>query len=310
MFCPLNGPALSTAENLAKEHHAGQVPSESHSDPDVLGDPATVAAARLNTIRQFVSDIEVRFRTIATISLKDYPRDYSALLSAAETGDGTAAFLLSKLLQSCKGEPFGVSQAEFDSDISRVEQTHQFKMVIDGEETWIRIDDSDPENLSRMLKHMRRRYEACNDVPLSARESADEWLRTSIKHGAKYDALLSLGKRSDDKGVAREIFMKVWNDGDARALNELALLDANDYTVGTNTLGNVSSYAYLLASTTILARSVEEFGKVGLPSEIFEQLQHKSLALHEHEFIEAISMAKELIDENSNCCVVKLPRSN
>jgi hypothetical protein len=226
---------------------------------------------------------------------------YESLKARAESEDEYAAYYLSTLLDQC-GQAFE-SQEQMNSAIDRMEQTHTIVFPDSDHELHINNPERDIPLMSQGIRDL---FGTCYGITAEQKLESSSWLQRSAE-GGYMPAVAELALNEEDHEIAIRQFTRVWEDGDAEALQVLSQRYYANYQSGVQPTDKIRGYASLYLYARIIeagmgpgtghgeiaGRQVQRIQKV---------LDRATGDMLPHEIDQAIEMARSMIKENDSCC--------
>ena len=229
----------------------------------------------------------------------DLVDSYSMLTAAVDAGDGGAAFRQWELLSYC--DDWLNAEDGLESTVVGIHQEGSY---------------TNPFHASGSLEHFekislaeaaaRRHYGERQELVATHMSTHDDLLMQAMELGNS-QAMKNYGYKAGRTASAVRAFEQAWLSGDLFAIHWLAYLNRYGWTdeMGQITGGPVQTYAYQLLFTTLWELQYLD------PEEIDDSLidrNRRELAADEQLLMpedreRAISMAKQLLKANTNCCM-------
>lgn len=305
-------PHSAVEQGLAKQPARLQV--ESHEDlrsEERSASPDVPLAGSDSTVTYQVSfpdgeQIPITLRAMPFVQaelLSSVTGAYDALASAANAGDGIAAYTLAENLRSCYFDAFQSAEA-LQQAIDDLASTHSYASPL-GHPVGVSPNMDGFVDVQQHAAYLVATYERCRGVSRSRSASWKDWYIKSAESGVLMGALNwanAASKRSSDKLHAHQ---RLWTLGSRVGLGAISVA----YQEGWGELepDPVKAYAYGLLHMALL-RSVytKPNGVVSSyywtrweerpPEQLAKSLTHAQAA-------EAVGLAKRVLRENANCCV-------
>lgn len=223
---------------------------------------------------------------------------YYPLADAANSGSSGAAYLLHKLLRSCRT----TSRTEEELD-SAIEDLYVRRVSPSGTSESPLDDHDSPARVEALL---RVKFERCRNVTEEMTGEAENWLKKSASLGNSL-AKVEYGKilLESDPLLAAEHYRAMWDeDGMAHGAEGLSKLYLSGWPG--QSVDPVLSAAFFLISTEFTLRKYRNDPEHPFADDISSYLTDKRATtlgqLSPHEYYEAIKVAAREIEQNHQCC--------
>ena len=224
---------------------------------------------------------------------------YPRLEARAENGDGQAAYELFRALSFC-GEFEFRTRDKLEAAIERLYQTRTLPSVPAGVPTNM-IDD---ERLGTVETTLRNQFEHCEGVEDDRIAEAEDWLQLAASLG-HVESWHYLGGRSND-AASRSFLESAWLAGDIDAAYQLAAA-YSEYS--DQPADHVRAYAYGYLYRALLEAEYQHHGLLEerpITMRFLERadqwLDAEREQLQPWQIVEAIDMARGLLESNTACC--------
>lgn len=237
-----------------------------------------------------------------------YPlKDYSALRDLAMSGDGDAAVLLSGWLEQCKSEPPPETEDAFNRAMDDIRTTYRVRTFSNGVESYATLANPTEKQIELAVEAARMAREACNDLSIEQRNEADEWLVRGVEAGSTRGHLRLAKLLDASEGIA--LLHEKWEEGDPRALYEMAMILDREYENGNWPDAKPKALAARIVHLSVFDALLAELSdgenlqstSARKQRELFDE-QYSLLLPHQR--VEAIGYAKMLMEASGeNCCI-------
>lgn len=240
----------------------------------------------------------VRISLVSPPKMPPYPqgptaKNYSTLAQLASNGDHGAAFVLSNLLHGCSLAHRTLSELEHAVD--QLYQTHT--IPIPG--STIARTISNPDDLAIHERNLRDEYSRCSGLSLEQIDEADTWLATAADSGNLH-AMMIIGQRllgrRDPKAI--DYLQMAWEGGNLTAASHLGYLYSDSRFEGANP---VTGYAYKYLHDKV-AEALRRQTEADYGGSRNTKTSPSGFGLSPREMEEAITLAKDILRGNRNCC--------
>ncbi len=222
------------------------------------------------------------------------------LKQKANKGDAFAAFLLSELLSICALSYVG--ETDLQESVDLLLSSHLVKRP----KSQKILQLAAPEQAQEYATWAIEQFETCKGISVKERAAAGWWLKRAADLGDP-TAMMRYGYEMREKSVieALDYLNRSWLAGDAYAPRLAAELFEENYDSNADEYGLVKAFANLLVHYKI-----QMAAHAGYNGQIFgREMQRVKVLLdglgermHLFEREQAATLAKEMIEMNSNCC--------
>lgn len=250
----------------------------------------------------------------------EYPQTYAELRELAEQGDPAATRRLVGLLTSCKHAALPPSDAELEEIVAQMRTSYSLPVLTDGRFEFHPDATGDlanffesGEELTAFIDQWQAITGTCTRVSMDQRGEADYWLSVLQAQDPNTDYSKRRPKNMNrDETIA--YLEGVWATGDPRALGELASIYTGSDAESSDPLAYVRSFAATYVWFRAAIESARYHGETERLSELQRGLSivirnHEEL-LREREIADAYRLARELVENNDNCCIRLRPTRN
>ncbi len=227
-----------------------------------------------------------------------YGQHYEPLRARALNGDSVAASLLYQILEECR--PAFDDRNAMNIAFDGIRQTHSIQLPSWEKPRRIR----NPEALEEFIQSTERDFESCYPITAAQKDESRMWLRQAAE-GGNMNAILYFGRYAEGAEESIDWLERAWRSGQPESLELLGAAHLKSYDRGDDPEGHIDSFAHQYAYTQLLwaSSSLHGVASFGQYQNAISKLTYLSSRLHDHERIEAVKRAGQLIENNPNCCV-------
>jgi hypothetical protein len=243
---------------------------------------------------------QVNWQTLPIPSMKTTPPladHYAMLREEAEMERPEAAFVLYKILESCK---FAYEERrDLEVALHDLKSTHMLRAPEMDQPVLLRKEES----IRNWETILRTSHEACGGISREQKGERNKWLEISASAGYPI-AMREYSATIDEYEAGVSLDITRWHNGDAQALRSLAMRYWKNYDDGNKPTDKISAYAAMFAYKRI---ALENAARTGHEHDrrlerIQSELDSIGGRLREFEIEIALAEAEELVKSNQNCC--------
>lgn len=231
----------------------------------------------------------------------DLEEAHAHLRRAADLGDGSAAFHISRLLAHC-GEILP-DEAALEDQISQIYSGGSYAgpwgMTLESK--W-----ADTDHRPRLETAVRSHFRQCRDIEDRESASSEKWLQRAMESGDS-EALKHYGVRAGKSQAAVRAFEEAWMAGEIYATAWLSHLHQHGWTnaAGETVQDPVQAFAYRFLFAELLAAKFRERGHEDIAFAVGARHELDELAhgLRPGELDRAYAAAKSMLQANTKCCL-------
>ncbi len=223
----------------------------------------------------------------------------SALYGRVATGDSDAAWVLHRMLETCRTAP--LSQDELDSRLNLLRSTGEIELRGKVE----LIDPADSVKVEKAAAYLSFMHDNCGSLT-QAQISESDHLLEAAANGGPVEAIIFFSAKQDS-AKAIPLLERAWSVGSTDALLKLSRHQLATYHGGSDPFANVTAYENLYAYATLMEQLTLTYGLASrqyLEALVREQ-ESISSTMTPMEVYEATVRALEKIRNNQNCCFAR-----